>query len=267
MRKRYAAIAYLLILCLILSGCGDKLLERSYSTVTPHSAAYRETEDADTLRAENYQDLVNALLILLGEHSEDGVVRVYGDAPDKARMVENACVEVQKETAVGAYLLDYITYDGKDENGYYELTVRFGYRRTAEEQAAIVNATSTEALPDLLRTAVEEGRSAVAVRFGWFGTDRAGVMAMLSSVYDEFHPSEETEPPAEKEIETEAAERSDEPQAMPPIDGEPAIRAAELPPEPAEPEYDLSPWEVLFYPNDVRPGIIEVLLHPEKSPA
>ena len=34
--------------------------------------------------------------------------------------------------------------------------VRFGYRRTAEEQAAIVNATSTEALPDLLRAAIRE---------------------------------------------------------------------------------------------------------------
>ncbi len=89
-----------------LTGCGGRLLERSYATVTPHSAAYREREDADTLRAENYQDLVNALLILLSEHSEDGVVRIYADAPNQAKLAENACVEVQKETAVGAYLLD-----------------------------------------------------------------------------------------------------------------------------------------------------------------
>ena len=45
------ALAALLALCLTLTGCADRLLERSYSTVTPHSAAYRETEDADTLRA------------------------------------------------------------------------------------------------------------------------------------------------------------------------------------------------------------------------
>ena len=67
--KHYFTTALALVLCLTLAGCGDRMLERSYSSVTPHSAAYWENEDADTLRAENYQDLVNALLLLLGEHS------------------------------------------------------------------------------------------------------------------------------------------------------------------------------------------------------
>lgn len=224
MRKQL--LTGLLALCLSLSGCGDGLLERSYSTVTPHSAVYRETEDADTLRAENYQDLVNALLILLGEHSEEGVVRVYGDAPNKAELAENACVEVQKETALGAYLLDYITYDGSVENGYYELAVRFGYRRTAEEQAAIVNATSTEALPDLLRAAIEEGRGAVAIRIGYFGTSQAAVMALVSTVHDEFYPPPDGDAP----------------------DGTPEALS------------DITPWTVRFYPNQEKPGIIEVEL-------
>ena len=259
------ALAALLALCLTLTGCADRLLERSYSTVTPHSAAYRETEDADTLRADNYQDLVNALLILLGEHSDGGVVRVYGDAPDKAELAKNACVEVQKETAVGAYLLDYITYDGKAESTYYELTVHFGYRRTAEEQAAIINATSTEALPDLLRAALAEGRSAAAIRIGYFGTDRDGVMALVSAVHDEVYPPPEEEPPAETALpdgETAAPAEETPPEAPPEEPAEPG--AEEPPPEelpPEEPAYDVSPWEVLFYPNDERPGIIEVLLH------
>ena len=30
-----------------------------------------------TLRADSYQDLVNALLLLLGEHSKEGIVRFY----------------------------------------------------------------------------------------------------------------------------------------------------------------------------------------------
>ena len=225
------------LLALALTGCGDRLLQRSYATVTPHSAAYREREDADTLRAENYQDLVNALLILLGEHSEDGVVRVYGDAPNKAELAENACVEVQKETAVGAYLLDYITYDGTAESGCYELRVRFGYRRTAEEQAAIVHATSTEALPDLLRAALRSGADALAVRVGWFGTDRAGVLSLVAGVHDEAFPPEAPAP-------------------------ETAVGTEELPAEPepsAEP--DIAPWTLHFYPDVEQPGIVEVVLH------
>ena len=251
MSRRWT-IAYPLALCLLLlTGCGERLLERSYSSLLPHSAAYRETESANTLRAENYPDLVNALLMLLGEHSEAGAVRIYGDAPDKAQLAEDACVEVQKETALGAYLLDYITYEGKAESGYYELTVRFGYRRTAEELSAVINATSAEALPDLLRAAIDEGRDTVAIRFGYLGGGRESVTEQVEIVHREVYPPEPADEP-------ETAEPADEPPAE-----------EELPPEAVEEEapYDLAPWQVLFYPDDEKPGIVEVLLLHEKPDA
>ena len=242
--------------------------------MVPHSAAYWENQDADTLRAENYQDLVNALLLLLDAHSEDGVVRIYGDAPNKAAMADDACVEVQKETPTGAYLLDYITYDGKTESAYYELTVRFGYRRTAEEQGAIVNATSTEALPDLLRAAIADGRDAVAIRVGYFGTDHAGVMALVAAVHEEVFPPEADEPFPGAETEGEARRgggdadedaevgAAAEPSAPPAGDETPPVEPLSGAPSgdaPEEPAYDLTPWQVWFYPDD-QPGIIEVIL-------
>ena len=102
MRKKFIPLS--LALCLTLSGCGGNVvLERSYSVSTPHSEVYWENEGADTLRADSYQDLVNALLLLLGEHSEEGVVRIYSEE-DAAAMAEQACKEVQEETALGAYL-------------------------------------------------------------------------------------------------------------------------------------------------------------------
>lgn len=68
------------------------------------------------------------LLLLLGEHSEEGVVRIYSEE-DAAAMAEQACKEVQEETALGAYLLDYISYTDTQERAYYEMHVRLGYRR------------------------------------------------------------------------------------------------------------------------------------------
>ena len=123
---RKIGILLLLTLCLMLSGCGGNVvLERSYSVAAPHSEVYWENEGADTLRADSYQDLVNALLLLLGEHSKEGIVRFYsGD--DAAAMAEQACKEVQEETALGAYLLDYISYTDAQERGYYEMRVRMG---------------------------------------------------------------------------------------------------------------------------------------------
>ena len=183
MKKRILLLAA--ALCLLCSGCGGGLLEREWSSVTPHSAGYWENGDKDTLRADSYQDLVNALLLLLGEHSEEGVVRIYSEE-DAAAMAEQACKEVQEETALGAYLLDYISYTDTQERAYYEMHVRLGYRRTAEEQAGIVTATSTEALPDLLRLTAREGAlSRIAVRFTYFTANRDGIRDMVRSVQEE----------------------------------------------------------------------------------
>ena len=184
MKKRMLVLCA--ALCLTLSGCGNVVLERSYSSVSPHSAAYWENKGTDTLRADSYQDLVNAMLLLLGEHGENGTIRVYGDNPDAEAMMQSACNEVQQETALGAYLLDYITYTGSQERGYYELSVHFGYRRTQTEQEDIVNATSTEALPELLRVAAEQGAQALTVRIGYFATDRSGVEQMVQEVQSEY---------------------------------------------------------------------------------
>ena len=188
MRKKFIPLT--LALCLTIAGCGNIVLERSYSVSAPHSEVYWENENADTLRADSYQDLVNALLLLLGEHSEEGTVRIYGNDEEAASMAEQACREVQEDTALGAYLLEYISYTDAREHGYYEMRVRLGYRRTAEEQAAIITATSTEALPDLLRLTAEEGTvKRVAVRFGYFTTDRDGLREMVREVQSEVEPN------------------------------------------------------------------------------
>ena len=294
---RKAAFVLALLLCAALTGCGDSLLERSYSSTVPHSAAYWENEDADTLRAENYQELVNALLILLEEHNEDGVVRIYGEHSNFSAMAGRACVEVQQETALGAYLLDYITYNGSVENGSYQLTVHFGYRRSAEEQNAIVNATSTVALPDLLRSAVEEGRESLAIRVGYFATDRDGVLELVTQVRDEFFPREVPAPEPDENDEADApageAPAAEEPGTDPADSGETAEAFAgepaeqeqaetepsgetetgteQEPPgeehpegdaeaEPEKPAFDTSPWQVVFYPDTDQPGIVEVIL-------
>ena len=52
----------------LLTGCAS-LLERSYTTSEPHSSKFWESEAAATLRAENRQDMVNDLLILIGKNS------------------------------------------------------------------------------------------------------------------------------------------------------------------------------------------------------
>ena len=161
-------MAALLMLCL-LTGCGS-LLERSYSTSEPHSSKYWESGAAGTLRAENDQDIVNDLLILIGQHTESAALRLYNFPDDQAaaEAMESAALEVQQETPLGAYAVDYITYVSQPQRGFFEADVQIGYRRSAEQIQTIVNATSPTALNDLLEAALDGGREELAVRIAYW---------------------------------------------------------------------------------------------------
>ena len=61
MEKRHAA-ALLLAVLLSFPGC-SAVLERSYDVVEPHNSQYWEDGTSSALRAEDYQSLVNGLLM------------------------------------------------------------------------------------------------------------------------------------------------------------------------------------------------------------
>lgn len=161
----------LAVLCL-LTGCAS-LLEREYSTVEPHSSRFWESEAAGTLRAENYQDIVNDLLILIGQHTESATLRLYNEENKLtvADMLERATIEVQQETPMGAYAVEYITSSSHTQRGYYEIELQLSYRRTEEQIQAVVNATSPEALYALLDAALGEERTELAVRIGYWSQE------------------------------------------------------------------------------------------------
>ena len=60
--KRMVAGILVMLTLLGMTGCAP-LLERTYVTAEPHSSKFWESEAASTLRAENYQDVVNDLMI------------------------------------------------------------------------------------------------------------------------------------------------------------------------------------------------------------
>ena len=169
MKTRLLAMAMALV---FLTGCAS-ILEREYSTVEPHSSKFWESEAADTLRAENYQDLVNDLLILVGRHKDSGTIRLYNEEDDMAvrEIVEQAMSEVQKETPLGSYAVQYIAFATQEQRSYHEINFRIGYRRTAEQIQGVVNATSAEAVYSLLESALNTGRTELAVRIVYWGTD------------------------------------------------------------------------------------------------
>lgn len=168
----------------LLTSCAP-ILERSYTTSQPHSSKFWESEAAATLRAENYQDIVNDLLILIGRHTETATLRLYEFTDDQtaAEELERATMEVQQETSLGAYAVEYITYVSQPQRGYYEADLQIGYRRTDEQIQTIVNATRSDALNDLLEAALDGGREELVVRVGYWQPDgRENVAEMVEQL-------------------------------------------------------------------------------------
>ena len=178
-------LTLLLCVSLSLTGC-SALLERNYATVEPHSSKFWESEAAGTLRAESYQDVVNDVLLLIGRHTESATIRLYNFTDDMtvAETLEQATTEIQQETPMGAYAVEYITSTSRSQRGYYEISVQIGYRRTEQQVQAVVNATSIEALPSLLDAALNEGKSELAVRIGYWREDEdpARLETMVSQI-------------------------------------------------------------------------------------
>ena len=177
-------LAAMLACSMLLSGCAS-LLEREYSTVEPHTEKFWESEAAGTLRAESRQDVVNDLLILISRHTETATLRLYNytDDVNVAEMLQRATDEVRRETPMGAYAVEYITSSATAQKGYYEVDLSIGYRRSAEQVKAVVNATSAEAVRNLLRGALEAERTELAVRVGyWDETSRETVETAMAEL-------------------------------------------------------------------------------------
>ena len=185
MKARLLAFA-LAMVC--LTGCAS-LLDREYHTVEPHSSKFWESEAADTLRAENYQDLVNDLLILVGQHEESATIRLYNFEDDLSvtEAMEQAAGEVQHDTPMGAYAVEYITSASRAQRGYYEITVQIAYRRSLEQIQSVVNATRTDAIYSLLESAMNAGRKELAVRISYWNLDGREVIQEAVSRLREEH--------------------------------------------------------------------------------
>ena len=182
--KKRGVLALVALCALLLTGCAS-LLERQYVTSDLHTSKFWESEAADTLRAENRQDIVNDVLLLIGQHKESATIRLYNYTDDVtvSELVQEATTEVRQQTPMGAYAVEYITSSVHSQRGYHEIDLIISYRRTAEQVKAVVNATSTEGIASLLEGAVEAEQKELAVRIGyWDAESRAAIEAAMDAL-------------------------------------------------------------------------------------
>ncbi|MBS6532286.1 MAG: hypothetical protein KH338_01475 [Oscillospiraceae bacterium] len=167
---------------LMLTGCAS-LLNREYGSVEPHSATLVSDGDANTLRAESYQDVVNGLIYFINQGAESGSIRFEGEEPDVRALLDEACLEVVQEDPLGAYAVEYIKYNVAPIVGSYEADVHITYRRSREQVAAITDATGASAIRSELSEALAAFSPEVVLRISYFEEDEAYLRQLVREAY------------------------------------------------------------------------------------
>ena len=168
MKKRLLAV--LTALSLLLTGCAS-LLEQEFVDVTPYNSIPTAEGDPSTLRAENYQELVNALLYLVTSGKESGKVRLYLNSEDIDTDLEAACLEVVQEDPLAAYCVDYIKYSVQPVVTYADAEIQIVYRRSQEQINSISSVTGVTAIRNELEEALAQSAKELVLRVSYFDGD------------------------------------------------------------------------------------------------
>ena len=172
----------MLAAALLLTGC-SALLERDYSSVTPHNAVPTTEGDPSILRADSYQELVNALIYFVNGGMEEGTVRLYTDTENVEPYLSDACLEVVQEDPLGAYCVEFIKYTVDPVVAYSEAHIAITYRRTREQVASIVQATGVTAIRGELKSALTSFAAERVLRISYFEEDEAFIRDLVRQAY------------------------------------------------------------------------------------
>ena len=159
------------------------MLARSYTSVTPHSAAPVVESDQLTIRAESYQDLVNALLYFITQGRQIGTIRLYNYPYDVKHDLGAACREVTQEDPLGAYAVQEISYNVVPVVSCYEATVSLSYRCTPLQINSIVSATGVTSIRNKLRDALSTHNTSLVLRINYFEEDEQYLLDLAQEAY------------------------------------------------------------------------------------
>lgn len=166
----------------ILTGCSI-LLERDYSHITPHNPAPTTEGDPSTLRADSYQELVNALIYFIATGTEKGTIRLYMDSDQIEADLEAACLEVVQEDPLGAYAVEYIKYGLTSVVSYSEAAIHLTYRRTKSQINSIIQATGVTAIRNELSTSMASFQPECVLRISYFDEDESLIHQLAQQAY------------------------------------------------------------------------------------
>lgn len=185
MKKKIIALFAAAALAASLSGCAS-IFDKEYIAITDYVDASTPPQQEGTVQVENYLELKLAINKLITAHEESGSLDFSSYKGENiSDDLAAACNEVRSETALAAYVVDYISYDLDRLVSYYEAEVYVYYLHTQEEVEAIVSVGTVSGLYDAVSAALEQMSSGLVVMVTASGASEAEVAGYVTEAYFE----------------------------------------------------------------------------------
>ncbi len=167
-----------------MTGC-SALFEKEYVSIEPYEAEVvsqeENHEEAAVSSISNYAALKRAIQQLVSEHAESAELLFQNYDGFISQDISTACWEVKSSTAIGAFAVDYISYDLSRIVSYYQADIFITYKRSADQMAALKSVKNVSELNEQLGEAIRENKTylvlEVTVASATADTVREGVRA------------------------------------------------------------------------------------------
>lgn len=157
MGKKLISLILAAVIVASVSGCAS-VFEKEYFSATEYEDTDTGTESpADGVtEVGSYFRLKLEISRLISAHRESGMLEFRDYNGDIYDDIASACKDVGSNTALGAYCVDYISYDVNRIVAYYEAEIYISYKRTAEEMSQIITIPTSDGLGECVTEALDK---------------------------------------------------------------------------------------------------------------
>ena len=180
--KQAIFILILAALMLQLSACAS-VFNKDYISVKDIVDTPKEIEADKFMQANNYLELKLAITRLITEHAEGGSIDLRTYSGDINRDIAAACREVSTNSLLGAYSVDYISYDLDRIVAYYDATIFISYKKTAEEVSDIISVATAGGVKEELSRALLGLTPHVVIMANNSALDERGIEKLIKEQY------------------------------------------------------------------------------------
>lgn len=181
--KKVRAAAAACLLSMALSGCSG-VFDREYRYEETYEEEYSSLRDDSSIQeVRNYVGMKSALLNLINNGTEHGIIRTAKYSGSAEDDISRACFEVTRESPMGIYAVDYMTHSITRIVSYYEIEINISYKRTAEEISGVKTVRSARELQSLIDAMMKSYSGSVAVMQVSTDISDEEIAAMVDSCY------------------------------------------------------------------------------------